>query len=71
MKTISVRFARPGEVQLKVWVMDEAARDGVTTTAIHMRRRRGLYPRLKIRKATRWLQFVTNPRPQTPDPKPE
>ena len=34
---------RPGEIPLKAWVLTEALRDGVGTTAIHNRLNRGDY----------------------------
>jgi hypothetical protein len=49
---------RKAEIPLKQWVYEEAARCGVTISAIWMRRSRGKYPRLRERRKTSYRIFV-------------
>lgn len=49
---------RPGEMPMKAWVMEEAERAGVTTSAIYMRIHRGCYLGLKVRRANSRIVFV-------------
>lgn len=46
------------EVQLKVWALEAAERDGVTPGAIYVRLARGSYPGLKLRRVSRAMIFV-------------
>ena len=54
------RDPRPGEIQMKNWVAQEAARQGVKPNTIYAwRRRYGAYPNLKLRRVDARLIYVT------------
>lgn len=48
----------PAPVQLKVWVMERAEREGVTPAAIYQRLSRGTLPYPRVRRLSRWLVLV-------------
>lgn len=50
----------PGEMRLKVWLIDEAEREHSTTSAIAKRLTRGKYPSVKSRHINKRVVFVTD-----------
>ena len=56
-KVDPARAPLPGEIQLKEWIANKAAAEGKTKGAIWNRYCEGKY-QLKVRKVTRWLQYV-------------
>ena len=52
---------RPGEVQLKTWLYDEAERQGVQAAAIWLRLRMGKYPGVTERKVNSKVIFLNFP----------
>lgn len=56
-------LALPGEVPLKQFCLDEAAKDGVGYHAIFVRIRRGKYPTLGVRHVNSRVVFVVPPKP--------
>lgn len=52
------RAPRPGEISFADWKRAEAARYGLTISAINMRLARGKYPGLRLRRVTRTFSCV-------------
>lgn len=52
---------RPGEVNLKTWLFDEAERQGVRPPAIWLRLRMGKYPGVTERRVNSKIIFLTFP----------
>jgi hypothetical protein len=53
-----VNKPQPGEVALKDWVSQEAARRNAVEETVYSRLRRGLYPWLELRKVNQRVVFV-------------
>lgn len=54
-----IRKPRPGEVQMKEFLMAEADRRGVTPTTVWVDLKRGRYPDVEVRRVTTRLVFVS------------
>lgn len=57
-KRAKVPTPTPDEITMKQWQIEEAARIGLTRSAVAMRLTRGKYPHLQVRRVNRRVAYV-------------